>query len=132
MKSHFLNRSCLAPFLDKIRLKTVDNILFKNVVPHHRASKRDSFSHLNLQIFLQECNLAVCKNLGHKGEVYPNKDEIKKRKAEGRLYCYFCEQHGYKHPDCPELRLWEMKTGGKQEMEHLLMLGSISPFSINF
>ncbi|EFX62724.1 hypothetical protein DAPPUDRAFT_336533 [Daphnia pulex] len=64
----------------------------------------------------------VCKNWGHEGEVCPNKDEIKKRKAEGRLYCYFCEQNGHKHPDCPELRLWKMKTGGKQEMEHLLML----------
>jgi hypothetical protein len=53
--NHFLNRSLLAPYWGGgICLNTVDNALFKNSLQHHRASKRESLSQQNLQIFLQE------------------------------------------------------------------------------
>ncbi len=48
------------------------------------------------------------------------------------MYCYFCWEHGHTHPVCPQFRLWQIQKGGQQEMEHLLKLGIISPFSINF
>ncbi|EFX88964.1 hypothetical protein DAPPUDRAFT_95627 [Daphnia pulex] len=64
----------------------------------------------------------ICKNWGHTGKVCPNSDEMKKMKSEGRMHYYFCGKHGHTHPDCPELRLWQIQTGGQQEMEHLLKL----------
>ncbi|EFX80000.1 hypothetical protein DAPPUDRAFT_103845 [Daphnia pulex] len=74
--------------------------------------------------FLQtrECNVAFATQGVNKREVCPNKEEVKKIKAEGKLYSYFCEKHRQKHPDCPQLSLWRLQTGGKQEMEDLLKL----------
>ncbi len=47
------------------------------------------------------------------------------------MHCYFCGKHGHTHPECPKLRLWQIRTGGQQEMEHLLKLGINSSISIN-
>jgi hypothetical protein len=85
----------------------------------------------NLQIFLKGMQCTICKNWGHTGKVCPNSDEVKKMKLEGRMHCYFCGKHGHTHPECPKLRLWQIRTGGQQEMEHLLKLGINSSISIN-
>jgi hypothetical protein len=54
--------------------------------------RKGVFNTYNLK-FLQECNVAFATHGVNKSEVCPNKDEVKKIKAEGKLYSYFCEKH---------------------------------------